>query len=138
MQKLVFLLLSLILLGCSDVNYRSGRDTVKSFRDGRFQVLRTPKNTKILYDFQRQRTLANDVDEWRVVADHLCTFDRREQVFVVLDLESGLFDKYKRSDHAPIEFRSTLKKLANSSSEIEESELESDPIDRSKKERDGD
>lgn len=118
MQKLVLLALSLILLGCSDVNYRSGRDTVKSFKDGRFQVLRTSGNTKILYDLQQQKILANDVAEWKVVAGHLCTFDRREKVFVVLDLESGLFNKYKHSDLAPVEFRPTLKNVANSRLDI--------------------
>lgn len=122
MKKLCLLvILSVVwifaLWGCdmrTGVKYPNGRDTVKGFGDGRFQITRLPGNVKQLDDCQQKITIAKDVYDWRVVGHHVCLFDRSETVFVVLDFESGNFDKYKAPALAPVEFRAALQKTLGS------------------------
>lgn len=111
MQKWIILMVTAIIIGCSDKNYRSGRDTVKAFGDGRFQVLRIRGKRNILYDLQQQRTIVYDVEDWSVVSNYVFSFDREKQVFVVLDLKSGRFKQYKDANLAPSEIRSALQKV---------------------------
>ena len=57
--------MTILFLSCSqEKTYQSGRDTVKSFGDGRYQILRGPSDKQILYDLSRQITLLDSQVEW--------------------------------------------------------------------------
>ena len=102
-------MLSILFFGCSDMKYRSGRDTIKSFGNGRFQVLHASDQTKVLYDLQQQQTIARDIEDWRVIANNVCTFDQANKMFIVLNLNSGQFNKYKDVYQVPEKLQSALK-----------------------------
>lgn len=106
-----FFILLVLFAGCRDVKYPSGRDTIKSFGDGRFQVLRVKGNKRTLYDVQQQQTIARSVEKWKVVENHICTLDHASGAFVVVDLKTGICRQYGNVENAPVELRSALEAL---------------------------
>jgi hypothetical protein len=56
---LIYLLYFIIIL--SDNNYTSGRDTIESFGNGRFQIIRISNEKKELSDLKELKTIESDI-----------------------------------------------------------------------------
>lgn len=53
------------MTGCGqEQRYPSGRDTVKSFGNGRYQVLHLPDDLEVLYDLQKQEDVVRSPLSW--------------------------------------------------------------------------
>jgi len=75
-------------LGCGvEQRIPVGRDTVDSFGDGTYQVLRSP-DRKVLFNCEHQRTILDDVKAWRRSGDDVYARGAYGQM-VVLNVVSG-------------------------------------------------
>lgn len=102
-------LLILAPLGCDNDKYPSGRDTVKSFGDGRFQIGRTP-SMLFLIDMATKDNIMLDVKKWESQGE-LVYLVNKEGMYTVLNYRTGYHKNYPRLDDVPPEHRSYCKRL---------------------------
>lgn len=103
---IVLICISILLVGCSNIpkKYPKGRDTVESFGDGRFQVLKVGPD-KILYLVDESKPQFNG----RVVESNVSGYTRKgEFVYVVgkggytvLNYKTGELRQYESLDELP-------------------------------------
>lgn len=119
-------MLLFLVEGCSKVKYPSGKDTVDSFGDGRFQIARLP-GRKILVDEETKRTICVSVLKWKQRGDlvYLLTSDIKWQdrgdwvdvqpgsarQFVILNWSSGNFTEFDDLNQVPAEARKVFERL---------------------------
>lgn len=105
--KCFSILLFFLLIGCDKQIYPSGRDTIKSFYDGRFQIVHLGEDTHVLVDNQENINIAMDIKDWNFLKDKLYLYDSRLEAYVVLDLKLGHF---KKSEN-PFDFSKETEKI---------------------------
>lgn len=82
------------LYGCKEMKYNSGRDTIESFGNGRFQIIRVDGERKTLYDLEKQRTIVYKAVNWKKSKDYVYILEGRNSTFVVLNLENGNVQRF--------------------------------------------
>lgn len=96
---------------CTEQKYPSGRDTVESFGDGRFQILWAPSKIKALHDGQTQETIVKDVKIWSKEGEFLYIVGTGEQLFTVLNYTTADVQQFSVPDKIPDNYKRIYKKL---------------------------
>ncbi|MCK9305347.1 MAG: hypothetical protein M0P27_08130 [Bacteroidales bacterium] len=109
--KCFYVLLFFLLIGCDKQIYQSGRDTIKSFYNGRFQIVHLGEDTHVLVDNQENLNIAMDIKDWEFLNGKLYLYDNRLEVYIVLDLQLGHFKKSKKPSDFSKEAEMILLKL---------------------------
>lgn len=113
MRHILLILLFLPLLGCQQEKYPSGRDTFKSFGDGRFQILRYGHISLHLHDGVTQKIIVDRVKDYTTNGD-LAYFLAEDGMYTVLNFVTAEYHQYKTIAEAPIEHKKYLAKLGES------------------------
>jgi len=104
--------LLLFLNACQgDVDYPSGRDTVKSFASGRFQILRMAREPNIFHDGKEQTTILDDVIDWTKSGKHVFLTGRLngKARYVIFDIENETNKIFSVSKDIPQEYLKQFK-----------------------------
>jgi hypothetical protein len=103
-----------------------GKDTVDSFGDGRFQVLRSPDGKPGLCDYEQSDELLAVAYDWRETGDWIYAFGKDgeqvlhkdkysgpslKRVYLVVNWRSGRWTKYGRLEDVPPKHREQLGEL---------------------------
>lgn len=99
-----------LLIGCRDVEYRAGRDTIQSFGDGRYQVLRISEH-QVLYDLQRQEEVLRGVTNWLKSNEEIILMAGSQGPFVILHLNSNIAEKFLDIEMAPVRLQPLFNSL---------------------------
>lgn len=82
--------------GCEEKKHPSGRDTIESFGDGRFQIL-GPSDTKSLYDGEAQdmtkASIEDNVYKYKVKGDLVYVIGQRG--YTIVNYRTGEINQYK-------------------------------------------
>ncbi len=89
--------------------YAPGRDTVRSFGDGRFELVDCD-NTLTLMDLETQHNCVWDVVKWNTKGHYVYTIDRQGS-YGLFDYSTGAFFGYPNLDAVPYEHRSMMRSL---------------------------
>lgn len=92
--KAVVLLQTLLFLGCERPLYQSGRDTYRSFGNGRFQLM-SGKEEIHLHDFQTGLPLVENVTCWRKEKALLYLVADQGKSFYVVNYSTGECCRYQ-------------------------------------------
>jgi hypothetical protein len=100
-----------------DLKFLAGRDTIKSYQSGRFQILKGDKeNTFHLYDnsLNSSSEIIKNIKKWRCITIHsqeyICTIDENNYFFI-LNMTNGNLHGPLLLEVVPAEFVSTCKSL---------------------------
>ena len=112
---IVLLVLTLLTCGCGHRKYRSGRDTVKSFGDGRFQILRVVTKTSeylVLDDVELNKKIAREVLGWKHKGPFVYAI-AKEPRYVIINLDSANVIQENDLSSIPQPHQSILESLEN-------------------------
>lgn len=93
------MLLTMLILGCGHEQcYLSGRDTVKSFGDGRYQILRFPEDVEVLYDLQTQTEILRSPLNWKRYGNQVLVTGNKglDTIHVQIDLRNNQINETTR------------------------------------------
>jgi hypothetical protein len=99
----------LMLCGCEEQKYPSGRDTKDSFGNGRFQVVRGPSRFSMC-DCERRVTVVDNVKNWKARAGYVFLVDANGKCWKV-DYRSGAVTSFEKPDAAEAADRKIFEKL---------------------------
>jgi hypothetical protein len=97
--------------GCKKEKYPSGRDTYKSFGDGRFQIGRLPHDELVLADCETQDTIIMNLYKYKTKGNQVFATSK-EGAFAVLNYETGVHTTYKDANSVPAEYKKIFSQLA--------------------------
>jgi hypothetical protein len=111
-----FTVFAIALTGCGEPKkYQRGKDTVESFGDGTWSILKTgggpnyPRKTH-LHCSETQETLVRDIADWREDGDWVYAVGE-DGVFAVLNYRTNFHAKYKTVEESPAEYQAGLRRL---------------------------
>ncbi len=113
MRYIIFPFLILSLLDCQPVKQPSGRDTFKSFGDGRFQILRYGHISLHLHDSVTQNSIVDRVKYYTTKGDVVYVL-AEDGMYTVLNFVTTECHRYKSLADAPVEHKKYLAKLGES------------------------
>ena len=91
----------LLLSGCENERYPSGRDTRVSFGDGRFQIMRQSSGGMKLRDVSNTTDIGlNNLADWRQEGDWVYAVNK-EGEYAVLNFRTAEFATYKSLEAIP-------------------------------------
>src|SRR2546423_14909416 len=101
-----------LLFGCERQDHPIGRDTVKSFGNGRFQILRSYQKREHLSDLEPTvgKEIVSHIKSWRSKGDWVYVLSKKDE-YTVLNYRAGTSNTYANLDDAPGEHRDELTKL---------------------------
>jgi hypothetical protein len=120
-MRAVMLFVGLIALavtfaGCGEPKkYSPGKDTVESFGDGTWSILRTgggpnnPRKTH-LHCSETQETLVRNIADWREDGDWVYAVGE-DGMYAVLNFRTNFHATYKTVVESPAEYHAGLRKL---------------------------
>lgn len=97
----VIILTMLMSAGCErEQRYLPGRDTIKSFGDGRYQVLRLSGDGKVLYDLKTQTEILHSPLSWKKYENRVLVTGKKnmDTISVQIDLRRNQINMSKLSD----------------------------------------
>jgi hypothetical protein len=94
--SLLVIVVASLLWGCSDQKYPWGRDTMDSFGDGRFQVVRGPTRL-FLYDWEKHDSVVSYVKTWTSTAEFVFLVDGKGNCWKV-NYKTGVATSFDGSD----------------------------------------
>lgn len=100
-ETIMFVMIAIVLIGCGrEQHFKSGRDTVKSFGDGRYQVLRLPNDDQVLYDVQAQSEILRSPLAWEQSRRYVVFIGYKgsEEVRIQIDLNDNQIEELKMKD----------------------------------------
>lgn len=109
-----FVLAMLILFpttGCDNDKYPTGRDTVQSFGNGRFQIGRTP-SMKFLIDMATKENIMLDISDWQSQGDRVYLVNANG-LYTVLNYRTGYYRNYPNLDSVDPEYIDFCKSLSH-------------------------
>lgn len=109
MHILLLSLTGVMSFGCAEERFPIGRDTVKSFGDGQFQIMRSG-SVQFFLDCESQRSIAFDISDWRREGN-VIYLREREGEFVRFDLSTLTEQRYTRIAAIPLNERSIFVRL---------------------------
>lgn len=98
MTRFIFMVgLVLILVGCEEQRFPTGRDTYRSFADGRFQIGRITGGEKPLMDVKTGRVILVNVYDYRRTREAIYFVGAYEEPisYVVITLNDGEIHRFK-------------------------------------------
>lgn len=111
-----FIAFAIAINGCGEPQkHPIGKDTVKSFGDGTWQILKTggvpdyPRKTH-LHCSEPNKELVRNIADWREDGDWVYAVGE-DGVFAVVNFRTNFNAKYKTVDEAPVEYHAGLRKL---------------------------
>ncbi len=102
--------------GCSETNkYPPGKDTVESFGDGTWSIVRTgggPKDPRKihLHCSETHESLVRDIADWRQDGDWVFAVSE-DGVYVILNFRTNFHTRYKNLEEFPTEYHVGLRSL---------------------------
>lgn len=96
--------------GCKQKKYPSGRDTYKSFGDGKFQLLYASDDSLDLDDVGSQHTVIRHVYEYKAKGD-LVFVSSEEDIFAVLNYKTGCCTTHNDINLFPEDHKNILSKI---------------------------
>ena len=97
---LILYLFYLIVFVCND-GYLSGRDTVESYVNGRFQIIRSNTDAKSLYDLKEVKALIPHIKKYYEDEDNVYIIGEDE--YLILNLKKKDYKMSKNLDDFTIE-----------------------------------
>jgi hypothetical protein len=94
----VIMMLTMLILGCGhEQRYLSGRDTVKSFGDGRYQILRFHGEVEVLYDLQTRTEILRSPLNWEKYGNQILVTGNKGlgTIHVQIDLRNNQIEEMK-------------------------------------------
>ena len=91
----------MFISGCErEQRYLSGRDTITSFGDGRYQVLRLPGDGKVLFDLKTQTHILRSPLKWEKHCDRILVTGNNglDAIQVQIDLRNNQLAEVKVRD----------------------------------------
>ena len=108
---LIFIGIIFIGFSCTEKEYPSGRDTARSFGDGRFQILWGKSDIKVLHDCKTQRTILREIQNWDKDGDIIYVIGSKDQLFTVLNFVTAEVQQYNTTDNIPDTFKDKYHEL---------------------------
>lgn len=108
-QIVVVILIFFPVTGCDNDKYPSGRDTVQSFGNGRFQIGRTP-SMKFLIDMATKENITLDIRDWQNQGDWVYLVNE-DGLYTVLNYRTGYYKNYPNLDSVSPEHRNFCRML---------------------------
>jgi hypothetical protein len=84
--------------------YFSRPETIRSYGNGRFQLLRTKEGTN-LYDMEKQEDIVSSVSRWYDIKRNIAFIASNEGVSILLNYETGIRTTYQDFNSVPAEFK---------------------------------
>ena len=100
-----------LLSACSRVKNPPGRDTIDTFGDGRYEILRSGTQGRIMYDSQTQTTISRDVIAWKRKGTLVYAISSDPERFILVDYTSGIVRKHERLEDVPLPEREVLERI---------------------------
>jgi len=101
-----------LFIGCREVKYKTGRDTIRSFGDGRYQIL-SMSGTQVLYDIKQQKEILRDVTNWLKSDEEIILIAGHRGPFAVIHLDSNIVDNFLDIKATPVRLHPLLESLIN-------------------------
>jgi len=104
-------LLGVLLCGCGSngTKHPAGRDTVVSFGDGRFQILKCNRKCSLL-DLETQHTIAYDIKDWKKKGEWVYVVTKAGKC-AILNYQTAFSEEFDSIADVPAQWKGELEKL---------------------------